>query len=80
MSTATLEIVELNDGRIALRYVEKDEILLALSFSGKTINFLRGQHREIARAMIDTGVQMAAQVLGHQPADNDDENIPHVLH
>jgi len=78
MSTATFEIVELNDGRIALRHIEADEILVALSFSGKTINFLRGQHREVARAMIDTGVHMAAKMLGNQP-DND-ENIPHVLH
>jgi len=78
MSTATLEIVELNDGRIALRHVEADEILVALSFSGKTINFLRGQHREIARAMIDTGVHMAAKVMADSAQDS--EETPHVLH
>jgi len=78
MASATLEIVELTDGRIALRHVEADEILVALEFSGKTINFLRGHHREIARAMIDTGVHTAARIMSG--ADEDVEEAPPVLH
>jgi len=78
MSTATLEIVELNDGRIALRHVEADELLVTLAFSGKAVDFLHGQHREVARAMIDTGVHMAAQVISS--GQQSQEEIPHVLH
>jgi len=78
MASALLEIVELNDGRIALRHVEADEILMTLEFSGKAIGFLQGKHREIARAMIDAGVHMAGQVMSGLRAA--EEEIPQVLH
>jgi len=78
MTSAVLEIVELGDGRIALRHVEANELLVTLEFSGKAIGFLRGQHRDVARAMIDTGVHMAGSVMsGLREAD---EEIPAVLH
>jgi len=77
MKTAMLEIVELNDGRIALRHVEADELLLTLDFSARVIDFLRGQHREVARAMFDAGVQMAGQVVSGIQTQ---EEIPQVLH
>ncbi|CAE6926655.1 MULTISPECIES: hypothetical protein [Pseudomonas] len=77
MPTSFLEIVELPDGRIALRRAEDEESLVVLDFSEEAKTFLQGQHVEVAKAMLNVGVQMA----GHL-AENDfqhDEG-PRVLH
>ncbi|MEH6367644.1 MAG: hypothetical protein V7764_15365, partial [Pseudomonas marincola] len=66
MPTSFLEIVELPDGRIALRRAEDEESLVVLDFSEEAKTFLQGQHVEVAKAMLNVGVQMA----GHL-AEND---------
>lgn len=77
MPTSFLEIVELPDGRIALRRAEDEEALVVLDFSSDAKAFLQGQHVEVAKAMLNVGVQMAGKL-----AENDfqhDEG-PRVLH
>ncbi|HWV10022.1 MULTISPECIES: hypothetical protein [unclassified Pseudomonas] len=78
MPTSFLEIVELPDGRIALRRAEDEEALVVLDFSADAKAFLQGQHVEVAKAMLNVGVQMAGKL-----AENDfqhDEEGPRVLH
>ncbi|WXL24168.1 hypothetical protein WG219_12530 [Ectopseudomonas mendocina] len=78
MPTSFLEIVELPDGRIALRRAEDEESLVVLDFSADAKAFLQGQHLEVAKAMLNVGVQMAGQL-----AENNfqqEEEIPRVLH
>ena len=59
MSTSFLEIVELPDGRIILRRAEDEEVLVTLDFSADAKAFLQGHHVEVAKAMLNVGVQMA---------------------
>jgi hypothetical protein len=61
MATSFLEIVELPDGRIALRRAEDEESLVVLDFSADAKAFLQGQHVEVAKAMLNVGVQMAGR-------------------
>lgn len=62
MPTSFLEIVELPDGRIVLRRAEDETTLVTLDFSEDAKLFLQGQHVEIAKAMINVGVQMAGSM------------------
>lgn len=62
MPTSYLEIVELPDGRIALRRAEDEETLVVLDFSADAKEFLQGQHIEVAKAMLSVGVQMAGKL------------------
>ncbi len=78
MPTSFLEIVELPDGRIALRRAEDEESLVVLDiFSADAKAFLQGQHVEVAKAMLNVGVQMAGRL-----AENNfqHEEGPRVLH
>jgi hypothetical protein len=77
MPTSFLEIVELPDGRIALRRAEDEPPLVVLDFSGDAKAFLQGQHVEVAKAMLNVGLQMAGRL-----AENNfqHEEGPRVLH
>ena len=77
MSTAFLEIVELPDGRIALRRADDEESLVVLDFSEAAKAFLQGQHVEVAKAMLNVGVQMAGRMA---EGDFEQEDEPRVLH
>lgn len=77
MPTSFLEIVELPDGRIALRRADDEEELVILDFSESAKEFLQGYHIEVAKAMLSVGVQMAGRLAS---GDFDDEELPRVLH
>lgn len=79
MPTSFLEIVELPDGRIALRRAEDEEALVTLDFSADAKAFLQGQHVEVAKAMLNVGVQMAGR-MAEGDFSNEDEESPRVLH
>ncbi|MFT5780831.1 MAG: hypothetical protein ACI9EB_000188 [Pseudomonas sp.] len=77
MPTSFLEIVELPDGRIALRRADDEHALVTLEFSDDAKAFLHGQHVDVAKAMMSVGVQMAGRLAeGEMPLDDK----PQVLH
>lgn len=81
MPTSFLEIVELSDGRIVLRKADDEGLLVTLEFSEEAKAFLQGQHIEVAKAMLNVGVQMAGQLAsGDFDSDLYDEDNPPVLH
>lgn len=80
MPTSFLEIVELPDGRIALRRADDEEVLVTLDFSADTKEFLQGQHLEIAKAMLSVGVQMAGELNNGELLDVEEIDEPRVLH
>lgn len=77
MPTSFLEIVELPDGRIALRRADDEEELVILDFSESAKSFLQGHHIEVAKAMLNVGVQMAGRLA---EADFESDELPRVLH
>ena len=77
MPTSFLEIVELPDGRIALRRAEDEESLVVLDFSDGAKAFLQGQHVEVAKAMLNVGVQMAGRLMD---GELERDEGPRVLH
>ncbi|MFZ2289540.1 MAG: hypothetical protein WAV92_07715 [Halopseudomonas yangmingensis] len=64
MPSPFLEIIELDDGRIALRRSDDDaEPLVVIEFSHEAQDFLQGQHVEVAKVMISSGMQMVGQIM-----------------
>lgn len=80
MPTSFLEIIELPDGRLVLRRAEDETVLVTLDFSEQAKEFLQGQHVEIAKAMFNTGVQMAGKVMDDDYDFYEEEEVSRVLH
>jgi hypothetical protein len=63
VSTSILEIVELSDGEIVLQHAEDDGApLVTIRFSEESRLYLMGNGLEVARAMIQAGIQAAAEL------------------
>ena len=63
MSTSLLEIVDLGDGEVVLQRVEGDSApLVSIQFSDEANAYLMGNILEVAKAMIQAGIEAAAQL------------------
>ena len=63
MSTSLLEIVDLGDGEVVLQRAEGDsEPLVSIQFSDEANAYLMGNNLEIAKVMIQAGIEAAAQL------------------
>jgi hypothetical protein len=63
VSTSVLEIVELDDGEVVLQRAEEDgEPLVTIRFSEESRVYLMGNGLEVAKAMIQAGIQAAAEL------------------
>jgi len=63
VSTSLLEIVDLGDGEVVLQRVEDEsEPLLSIQFSDEANTYLMGNNLEIARVMIQAGIEAAARL------------------
>lgn len=73
MSSSFYEIVMLPDGEVVLqRSDEEGEPLIRISFSEEALCYLREGSMDVAKAMIDAGID-AVEVLGtDRPVDEED--------
>lgn len=64
MPTALLEIVDLGDGEIVLQRAdeEQSEPLVSIQFSEETSAYLMDNNLEVAKIMIQAGIQAAAKL------------------
>ena len=71
MSTSVLEIVQLPNGDIVLKRGDDDvEPLVSISFSEESKNYIDGVEIDIAKVMIQAGIQAVAHI--HSSQLNDD--------
>ncbi|MBL6698736.1 hypothetical protein PQZ11_04895 [Luminiphilus sp.] len=83
MSTSLLEIVDLGDGEVVLQRVEDDsEPLLSIQFSDEANAYLMGNNLEIARVMIQAGIEAAARLseVNNLEVDTADMSERRTLH
>ncbi len=83
MSTSLLEIVDLGDGEVVLQRVEDDsEPLLSIQFSDEANAYLMGNNLEIARVMIQAGIEAAARLseVNNLEVDSADMSERRTLH
>lgn len=64
MPTALLEIVDLGDGEIVLQRADEEdgEPLVSIQFSEETSAYLMDNNLEVAKVMIQAGIQAAAKL------------------
>ena len=86
MSRSLFEIVVLPNGDIALqRANEKDEPLISISFSDEMQEFLQDAKMDVAKVMIDSGIELFEQLeLGTESLSMEEDSLeigsPRVLH
>ena len=70
MSASLLEIVDLGDGEIVLQRDEGDsEPLVTIRFSDESRIYLMDNGLEVAKAMIQAGIQAAAAIAEQNEAE-----------
>lgn len=86
MPSSLLEIVDLGDGEIVLQRADDDsEPLLTIYFSEETQIYLMDNGLEVAKAMIQAGIEAAAVVVGQQDVESEmdaefDTGAQRILH
>ena len=84
MSSSVFEIVELPDGDIVLKRADDDgEPLLNIRFSEETNAHMPHLRLEVAKAMIQAGIQAYAELseqVAYEEADADVMPVEHVVH
>jgi hypothetical protein len=90
VSSSVLEIVELPDGEIVLKRADsEEEPLLNIRFSDESLAAMPQVRMEVAKAMIQAGIQAFAEMSEQvavdeadfdEDADEEGEAAPHVLH
>ena len=83
MSTTLYEIVMLSDGDFALQradeHEDRDEPLIRIHFSEEARVMLQSAGMDVAKAMIDAGIDMVEQ-LGDEELSDEDDGEPRVIH
>ncbi|MFT4769838.1 MAG: hypothetical protein ACI8RN_002992 [Glaciecola sp.] len=84
MPTSLLEIVDLGDGDIVLQRADDDsEPLVTISFSDESRMYILDQGLEVAKAMLQAGIQAAAQIAEQTDVEVETEptqTAPRTLH
>jgi hypothetical protein len=82
VSASLLEIVDLGDGEIVLQRADDDsEPLVVIRFSEETRVYLMDNGLEVAKAMIQAGIQAAAVMAEQVEVETEvAEEAPRVLH
>jgi hypothetical protein len=77
-----LEIVDLGDGEIVLQRADDDaEPLVTIHFSDETRIYLMDNGLEVAKAMIQAGIQAAAAIAEQAEMDSGaSSEAPRILH
>ena len=82
MPASLLEIVDLGDGEIVLQRADDDtEPLVTIHFSDETRIYLMDNGLEVAKAMIQAGIQAAAAIAEQVEMDSGaTSESPRILH
>ncbi|MFT6051713.1 MAG: hypothetical protein ACI9B9_001356 [Halioglobus sp.] len=83
MPASFLEIVELDDGEVVLQRVDDDaEPLLRIKFSEESRLYIMDNGLEIAKVMIQSGIQAAAAMAeqGEIDIESEREGTTHIVH
>jgi len=82
VSASLLEIVDLGDGEVVLRRADDDsEPLVSIQFSEEARMFVLDNGLEVAKVMIQAGLQAAAAIVQQAEAESTEtESATHTLH
>lgn len=76
MPTSLLEIIDLGDGEIVLKRAEDEgDALVTIRFSEESRMYIADQGMEVAKAMIQAGIQAAAQLADQGEVEMEIETV-----
>tara|TARA_R110001592_G_scaffold240929_2_gene501214 strand:- start:35042 stop:35281 length:240 start_codon:yes stop_codon:yes gene_type:complete len=79
MSASLLEIVDLGDGEIVLQRADDDsEPLVTIRFSDESRIYMMDNGLEVAKAMIQAGIQAAAAIAEQETSE--ETTVSRMLH
>jgi hypothetical protein len=75
MSSFLYEIIELPNGDVALQHAdENSEPVVSIRFSAESLYFLKGAKFEIAKAMIEAGLEAAGEMAEYEETPSQEED------
>ena len=81
MSTSLLEIIDLGNGEIVLqRADDSSEPLVTIKFSEESQTYLLENGLEVARVMIQAGIQAAAAIVQEPDESHSDTSTIQTVH
>lgn len=81
MALTEFELVMLDDGEVALQRAGTDTPLVRITFSGEVLDYLNGKHLEVAKSMMDAGIQTVFDINEEgSPMAVDNENTRNTVH
>ena len=81
MPLTEFELIMLDDGEVALQRSGTDEILVRITFSEEVLDYLDGKHLEVAKSMMDAGIQTAFELNEESaPLASDADEKRNILH
>ena len=81
MPLTEFELIMLDDGEVALQRSGTDETLVRITFSEEVLDYLDGKHIEVAKSMMDAGIQTAFELNEESaPMASDADEKRNILH
>jgi hypothetical protein len=81
MPLTEFELIMLDDGEVALQRSGTDDTLVRITFSEEVLNYLDGKHIEVAKSMMDAGIQTAFELNEETvPLSSDADEKRNILH
>lgn len=81
MPLTEFELIMLDDGEVALQRSGTDEILVRITFSEEVLDYLDGKHIEVAKSMMDAGIQTTFELNEESaPLASDADEKRNILH
>lgn len=81
MALTEFELIMMDNGEVALKRSGSDEPLVRINFSKEVLNYLDGKHVDVAKSMMDAGIQTVFEINEERaPESIDDGEVRHTLH
>ncbi len=81
MALTEFELIMLDNGEVALQRSGSDKALVRINFSSEVLDYLDGKHLDVAKSMMDAGLQTVFEINEERaPLSEDGEEKRHTLH
>lgn len=81
MALTEFELIMMDNGEVALQRSGADEPLVRITFSKDVLNYLDGKHVDVAKSMMDAGIQTVFEINEERaPEAAADDEVRHTLH
>ena len=81
MALTEFELIMLEDGEVALQRSGSDQPLVRICFSKEVLDYLEGKHLDVAKSMMDAGIQAVFDINEERaPVNAEDDDKRHTVH